>query len=253
MSREPLQPADPDRIRVGRVRVDAIGEEALLDAVAESVRRRDRIAIAYLNAHLVTLADRDESFADILDRFTYRMPDGVGVYLASRLFHRTGLPRRLTGTDFYPKLLARADEEGWSVFFLGDTEETLAALRPLLATRYPRIRGAGFRSGFARDDEETLRRIGEAAPDILLIGMGAPLQERWTMAHRDALACPVMITVGGGLSFLAGTKRRAPRWMRVAGLEWLHRLWREPRRLWRRYILGIPLFLAALLFRRTKG
>jgi N-acetylglucosaminyldiphosphoundecaprenol N-acetyl-beta-D-mannosaminyltransferase len=170
------------------------------------------------------------------------LADGMPVVWASRLLGRP-LPERVTGSDLVPSLFTAAQQQwrGLRVFLLGAAPGVGQRAAVKIAERWPNVRVLDTyspRLGFERDpaeNTEILSRIARAKPDVLVVGLGAPKQELWVHTHRDQIAAPVALCVGATLDFLAGQRDRAPVWMRKTGLEWIHRLAGEPRRLAKRY------------------
>lgn len=191
--------------------------------------------------HVVRL-EHDPAFRKAYASAALVLPDGMPLVWASRLLGRP-LRGRVTGADLLPQVCQMAAASGKSIFLLGGREGVAEGAARNLQARFPGLRIAGFYSppmGFERDAAENRRiveRVNRARPDILAIGLGAPKQELWISEHRRSLDFGVALCVGAALDFAAGTLARAPRWMREAGLEWLWRLAREPRRLWKRYLV----------------
>jgi N-acetylglucosaminyldiphosphoundecaprenol N-acetyl-beta-D-mannosaminyltransferase len=167
------------------------------------------------------------------------LADGMPVLWASRLLRRP-LPQRVPGSDLVPALFQSA-QQPLTVYLLGAAPGVAERAAWQIERRWPQVRVVGSYSpplGFERDERENLEilaRIRTSRPDVLIVGLGAPKQELWLQAHRDQIAAPVALAVGATIDFLAGEKARAPRWMRRIGLEWVHRLFTEPRRLAARY------------------
>jgi N-acetylglucosaminyldiphosphoundecaprenol N-acetyl-beta-D-mannosaminyltransferase len=199
--------------------------------------------VCTVNPEFVVDAQRDPAFAEVLRRADLRVADGAGIVWAARL-RGIRLPERITGSDGIYRICERAAEEGWRVFFLGAApgvaDRTAAALR----IRYPKLIVAGTYAGSpeARDWPLIHDRLSVATPDILFVAYGHPRQDIWIDRHRHELPAAVALGVGGAFDFVAGVSRRAPRWMRRIGLEWLHRLSREPWR-WHR-MSKLPVFVA---------
>ena len=169
------------------------------------------------------------------------LADGLPVVWASRLLGRP-TPERVAGSDLVPALFDGAEAHGGaSVYLLGAGPGVAERAKANIQRRWPKVQVVGVYSpplGFERDERENaeiLARIAEARPEILVVGLGAPKQELWVAKHRELLAARVALCVGATIDFLAGEKPRAPQWMRSVGLEWLHRVASEPRRLARRY------------------
>lgn len=167
--------------------------------------------------------------------------DGMPIYWAARLLRRH-VPERVAGSDLAPRLFEAAERKGGvSAFLLGAGPGVAQRAAERIEARWPAVRVVGVCSpplGFERDDRQNDAIIDEivaARPDVLLVGLGAPKQELWVHAHRHRLATPVALCIGATIDFLAEEKRRAPKWMRATGLEWLHRVVSEPRRLVGRY------------------
>jgi len=147
---------------------------------------------------------------------------------------------------------AKADFAGYRSFFYGDTDETLAALRESIEDKYPGHQVAGvfsppFRALTREEDEEHVRMINEARPDVLWVGLGLPKQDRWIYEHAERLDVPVAIGVGAAFGFLSGHVKRCPAWIGGLGFEWAYRLAKEPRKLWRRSLIQGPQFLLHVL------
>jgi N-acetylglucosaminyldiphosphoundecaprenol N-acetyl-beta-D-mannosaminyltransferase len=159
---------------------------------------------------------------------------------------------RVYGPDLMLALCERLAAKGYRHFFYGGAEGVPEQLASVLQKRFPGLQVAGtfsppFRSLTADEDDRIVQMINAAAPDIVWVGLSTPKQERWMAGHRERLTAPVLIGVGAAFDFLTGRKPQAPRWMQRAGLEWLFRLLTEPRRLWRRYLINNPLFVALVV------
>jgi len=174
--------------------------------------------------------------------------DGVPLVWASRILGNP-LPGRVNGTDLMYRLLERANEKGYRIFFFGAKEEILRRVVERVRTEYPGAKIAGFRHGyFSPTDESTIvNKIRAGKADILFIGFGTPKKELWVNRYLNAMGVPVVHGVGGSFDVLAGVIPRAPLWMQRNGLEWLYRFLREPQRMWRRYLFTNTLFIMLLV------
>lgn len=232
---------------IGGVGIAVLTREEALALLGDAIDRRDHIKLAFCNAHLVNLAMNDAELQRVLARFLV-LSDGIGVDIGSRLLHGASFPANLNGTDFTPALLA-AHERPLKVMLLGGRPGVAERAAARLAQDFETHRFEVLSHGYFTPTEESelLRRLRKARPDLLLVAFGNPLQERWIAEKIDARHASVAAGIGALFDFLAGEVTRAPEAIRLMRLEWLYRLWLEPGRLWRRYVLGNPAFLLRML------
>jgi N-acetylglucosaminyldiphosphoundecaprenol N-acetyl-beta-D-mannosaminyltransferase len=235
-------------MRILGVRVDCLDMAGAVAAIEGMIERRagPTAQVATVNPEFVMRARMDDQFRLALEGAQLCLADGIGVVWAMR---RQGCPQyeRVSGSDLVPQLAALCARRGWRPFLLGSGPGVAADAARRLEADNPGLRVAGVHGGspHADDDEETLRRIHTARPDVLLVAYGAPQQELWIARHRFRLDVPVAMGVGGTFDFLAGRVRRAPGWLRRAHLEWLWRLALQPSRARRMAVL--PLYALAVL------
>jgi N-acetylglucosaminyldiphosphoundecaprenol N-acetyl-beta-D-mannosaminyltransferase len=197
--------------------------------------------------HGLLEAHKNPGIRSILNGAELWVPDGIApVWLARMRGHRNAV--RAPGAEIMLEFLKRAEEKHYSSYFYGDTEQTLAALCETVARNYPGHRIAGaysppFRPLTPSEDAAIVERINAARPDILWVALGMPKQDIWIHDRLKSLNVPVAIGVGAAVAFVAGTVSRCPEWMGRAGLEWLYRFLKEPRKLWRRDLFDGPHFL----------
>lgn len=226
------------------IAVSGVSYDELISHVHAACATRQQVLITYINQHVANLLAGDEGFRDAIAKFQIIHPDGIGIWLALKFLYGSRFQTaRMTGSDFYNLLLSDAEKENTRLFFFGDTESTLHELRK----RVNNSMIAGTAAGFAFDTETVIRQINSSNASILLVGIGSPLQEQWIASNCSRIAVPVIIAVGEGIRVIAGTKKRGPVWVQKLGLEWLIRLLFQPKRLWRRYVLGIPLFVVKVI------
>lgn len=216
---------------------------------------RDRPAlVAYANAHTLNLASRDSGYREVLRGADIVLNDGAGLAIAGRIFGRP-FPENLNGSDFNPAILEEAAAHRWPVFFLGAKPGVADEAAARLTSRIPGLLVVGTRDGYFAPSESgaVAAEIAATGTGVLMVAMGNPLQEMWLNRHLEATGARLGVGVGAFLDFTAGVVPRAPAWMNRLGIEWLYRLLLEPRRMWRRYVLGNPLFLARVLRQRIKS
>jgi N-acetylglucosaminyldiphosphoundecaprenol N-acetyl-beta-D-mannosaminyltransferase len=203
------------------------------------------------NTEMVMTARHAPDLAALLAGAALVVADGVGVVWASRYLHRP-LPARVPGIELAQRLLAEAARRGWRVYLLGGRSGTAEQAAARLRAAYPGLEIAGAAHGYfaSGDEPRVAAAVREAAPALLLAGLGTPRQERWLARHLAALGAPVAMGIGGSLDIWAGRAHRAPRAMQTLGLEWLYRLAHEPRRLRRQ--LTIPHFMALIIVKRAR-
>ena len=224
---------------------------AVLDDVVARIEWRKPHALAFANANLLNQACADSSLRDVLGRCVV-LNDGAGVNLAARLLYGQGFPENLNGTDLTTALMQRLPA-GHRVFLLGARPEVVARAAQVFYQRWPHLVLAGARDGYFTPSEQAaaLAAVVSTSPDVVLVAMGNGRQERVALALMDS-GVPSSWAVGALFDFWAGIHPRAPMWMRALGLEWVYRLIQEPARLWRRYVLGNPLFVMRVLRARMR-
>ena len=236
----------PPRLVVGRVPVDRITMDYAAVLVTEALLHRGELpplTIVGPNAYLVTLAEKNARFAEAMQAADLAVPDGISVVMASRVLGAE-IPERVTGGDLMERMCAEAAHYGFRVFFLGGLPGAAMMAAHNLRERYARLNICGTYCpplGFEKREVEGERireAIEAAAPDLLCVAFGAPKQEIWMQENRGWLRVGAILPVGAALDTQAGLRRRAPMWIQRLGMEWLFRLAMEPRRLWRRYLIG---------------
>ncbi|MCB0064804.1 MAG: WecB/TagA/CpsF family glycosyltransferase [Caldilineaceae bacterium] len=221
--------------------------QELLAYLTNAIRRRQKATVLSGNIYSFNLAYEQPWLQSFFNHADVVRLDGAGVRLGSLLLgHRT--PHRMTWADFAWDVAAHAEEEGHSLFFLGARHGIAQKAAAKLQQRYPSLHIAGTAHGYfektanCEESRQVIDTINQAQPDILVIGFGMPVQERWLYHHRDLIDAKVVLTGGAVFDYISGELKRAPTWMTTYGMEWVGRLLIEPKRLWRRYLLGNPLF-----------
>lgn len=247
-----------ERVDVLGVPIDPLTVPALHERLLRFVRTGARATVLHANVHAINLAHRFPWFGERLRQADLVFCDGHGVRLGARLLGQH-LPERITYAEWLWQFAAFCEAEGLSLYFLGARDGVAAGAADRLRARHPRLRIAGTHHGYfdmssgSRGSRQVIEAINASRADIVIVGFGMPLQEDWVGRHRPAIAAPVVLTGGAVFDYVSGALRRPPRWMTTRGLEWLGRLLIEPRRLWTRYLLGNPLFMARLLRARLSG
>jgi len=242
------------RVELAGLTLHAATMHDALTLADEAIRQRRRLAFGMVNIAKLVNARRDPLLQDSLLKSDVVLADGQPVVWLSRV-QGAPLPERVAGIDLMYRLLDLANQRGYAVFLLGATEAVNAAVADRIQQCYPACRLAGRRDGYFSEAEEpeVARQIRNSRADIVFVAMSPPRKELFLRRWSDEMGVPVCHGVGGSFDVFAGLTRRAPRWMQRAGLEWLYRIWQEPRRMWKRYLVtntkAIPLLFAALIAR----
>jgi len=238
------------QIMIDGVRIDLVSREGLCETILEHVAQKRKARILNVNVHALNLAHRYDWFRSILNGAETVFCDGVGVQWAARLL-RIDVPTTITYADWYWELMDRCARHNVSVFLLGSTQENARKAAANTLSRLPNIRISGFHHGYFDSDayeaREVRRLIAQSNPDLVLVGMGMPLQERWIRDNYLETAGYVFLSVGACFDIVSGAISIPPRWVFRAGLHWVYRLGREPLRLFRRYVIGNPAFFFRIL------
>jgi N-acetylglucosaminyldiphosphoundecaprenol N-acetyl-beta-D-mannosaminyltransferase len=244
------------RITVGGVKTDCVSRQQMGrlmvgDCLAARGGQRTAKLVFAANGHAVAMAGTDSKFRDKFHKADIVHADGAPVVFASKVLTDAPIPERSATTDFLHDAAKMAEAHGLTFFLLGATEAVNSACAKRLSADYPNLKIAGRRDGYFEPEEEDalINEINISGADVLWVGLGVPLEYDFCLRHRDRLKPGWIVTCGGCFNFAAGTYVRAPAWMQRAGLEWLYRLWREPRRLFWRYAVTNPLAIFLLLTR----
>ncbi|WP_018653344.1 WecB/TagA/CpsF family glycosyltransferase [Actinomadura flavalba] len=241
------------------VRVSRLDAAALRDRVERAVTERRKLTVTFANPDYVRRARRDAGLQALMNGFDLNLPDGWGVVLAARLFGRP-VPGRMANDDLTDDLFGQPAAEGWSVYLFGNAPGVADEAAANLTRWYPGLTVAGTQHGhWARDGripgdtaERLVKEINAAAPDILHVGLGTPLQQEFVAAHRDRIDAPVIFTCGAYFEHLAERREYYPAWVLRLRVGFLYRLAREPRRLWRRYTVELGSYLARVVLHRLR-
>lgn len=209
-----------------------------------------KLLINTINAHSYNTAQKDLLFAEALQQGDALIPDGASIVKACRWLNAKSKPKeRITGWDLFMFEMEKLNQNSGKCFFMGSSEKVLSMIKKRSKEDFPNIEvetySPPYKSEFSEEDNNAiLTAINKANPDLLWIGMTAPKQEKWIYTHWDELQIHCHCgTIGAVFDFYAGTVRRAPMWWQQNSLEWCYRLLKEPRRMWKRYVIGNLLFI----------
>ena len=233
-------------VQVFSTNIDVLDWASAISKVSDWAKKAEGGYICICNSHSVVTAHKNPDFASTINAANMATADGAPV---AWLMRRLGSPNqiRINGPDFMWKYCDYATRAGDSIYLYGSSESTLSALKLKLQESFPGLRIAGaysppFRPLTELEDTAIVDAINTSGAGVVWVSLGCPKQEKWMEAHRGRIRA-VMIGVGAAFDYHAGTISRAPKWMQNNGLEWLHRLISEPRRLWKRYLVTNTLFI----------
>ena len=242
-----------DKINILGIQVDVIDQPQLLTEIDRLAAAQRPALVNNVNVNACNIAYADPEFREILNASEVVFCDGFGVKLGARLLGKT-LGQRMTPPDWIDELFKLCVRRRYCLYFLGDTAAVVALFARQVKEKYPALRVVGRHEGFfALDDDANSRLMGEIqrlGADIILTGMGMPRQEKWAWQAKQRLGKGVIIATGALFRWHTGYERRAPRWMTQHGLEWLARLAISPRKHFKRYVIGLPVFFFRILKQR---
>jgi N-acetylglucosaminyldiphosphoundecaprenol N-acetyl-beta-D-mannosaminyltransferase len=247
-----LSREDVDRqFSVLGVRILNLTKQQAVDLLENVIRNRNGAAksVFFVNAHTLNLASADPQYRAVLNSGDFVFGDGTGVRWAAKLQGIRVLDN-LVGTDFTPAMFQSTADRGYSYFILGSDEQTINVAAEYARKMFPGWTLRGCHHGYLNTPEITsavIEQINASKPDVLLVGMGNPLQERWISRYKDRLSVPICMGIGGLFDYWAGNVSRAPEWLRKIGHEWIWRIIQQPRDKLFRYLIGNPQFLARII------
>ncbi|MBN1996945.1 WecB/TagA/CpsF family glycosyltransferase [candidate division KSB1 bacterium] len=229
--------------------VDKISLDQTVNYIDEAIPHGELCHIVLVNAAKVVKAKFDPDLASIIKSADLVGADGVPIVWASKILGQA-LPGRVNGTDLMERLFELANRRGYKLYLLGAKEEIISKTVQELKKRYQSIQIAGYRNGYfdsLEEEKQAVRDIAASGADILLVGMGSPMKEKWVRRNKADLGVPIIHGVGGSFDIIGGLTKRAPVWMQKYGLEWFFRLCQEPRRMWKRYLFTNTVYVALVI------
>ncbi len=238
-----------NKLNVLDVEFLSISMEEALSLLQQIIDLGRKEPVFFINADCLNISCTDDGYRTILQSQDIVLPDGAGINIACRVIGER-LVANLNGTDLIPRLWEIAPGKGYRFFLLGAAPGVTGRMKAKLEETYPGIEIVGEHHGYfdhETESESVTDIINASKPNVVLVAFGAPVQEKWIHQYKDKIESNLVVGVGGLFDFYSGDKKRAPVWMRSSGLEWMYRLYLEPGRLWRRYIVGNPLFVYRVL------
>ena len=233
-----------DKVDILGVKFDNMTMKTAVNLIKNTIIGKGSRFICFVNPDCLNKTFTDREYSGILQTADNVFPDGIGINIACKII-KNPMRENINGTDMLPYLCEMCLQNGWGMYFLGAKPMVAVKMKGILEARYPGLKICGCTDGYfdrSRSDE-IIEQVNSSGADILLVAFGVPWQEKWLHKYKDKINVPVMMGVGGLFDFYSGNIKRAPVWLREIGGEWIYRIMQEPGRMWKRYIIGNPVFL----------
>lgn len=243
------------KAKIFDINVDLINVRELLNTIVDHAKNENkRVVVGNVNVKGLNIAYEEEKYSAFLKKCDTIFCDGIGVLIGLKLLgNKVSLDQRMTCPDYLDILLSMMIDQNLSIYFLAGNQTMISALDSKISKKYPQLK-YGLHHGYFEkegiENDKVLKAIEDFAPDILYVGFGMPIQEYWIDDNIKNINAKVILPLGACLDFYTGETYRGPKFLTSFGLEWLTRLFVEPRRLWRRYLIGNPIFLFRVLVSR---
>lgn len=238
----------PKRYALLNTYVNALTMEETIECVEQIIARGTPTQHVVINASKVNLMNEDSEFAAIVNECPLINADGSSIVWAAK---KLGVPvkERVTGCDLFQQLVAVAADKGYKIYLFGAKEEVVTEVKRLFEGKYPDLQIVGYRNGYFSEEDEPqmVSDMAASGADMMFVAFSSPKKEYWVHKYLDDLGIPFVMGVGGSFDIVAGKTSRAPAWMQRIGMEWFYRFVQEPRRMWRRYVIGNAKFIAYTL------
>lgn len=239
------------RYKILNTYVNAVNMEETIEIVEDIIKKREPTQHVVINASKVNLMEKDEQLRDVVNACPLINADGASIVWAAK---KLGVPlhTRVTGIDLFLNLIKLANQKNYKIYLFGATEECVVKVKQIFEFEYPNLQIVGYRNGYFKEEneEEIVKNIADSGADMMFVAFSSPKKEYWVKNYLKDLNIPFVMGVGGSFDVVAGITQRAPLWMQDYGLEWFYRFIQEPRRMWKRYIVGNVRFV--MLTYKTK-
>lgn len=237
-----------DRVKFLGVTIDNLTMEETLAKIKQIIANKVPTQHVVMNASKSVMVQKNDKIKGIINACPIVNADGQSVVWASKVLGK-GLKERVTGIDLMNNLFDISENEGYKVYLLGASEDVIQTVVNVLKHKYPRLEITGYRNGYfsKEENERVVSDIEKSGADLLFVGFSSPMKEYWLAENLNRLNVPFCMGVGGSFDVLSGKTTRAPLWMQKTGLEWFYRFSQEPKRMWKRYLIGNGLFMYYVL------
>lgn len=240
-----------NRIEMMNFFVDNLNAKETIDRIDSFIQKRELVQHVVINAGKAVLMQTDKRLSNIINQCKLINADGQAIIWASKVLNKP-LKERVAGIDLMYDVIELAAQKGYRIYFFGAKEEVVKKVVGIYKEKYPALQVAGYRNGYFSDEqnEEIVSQIRDSKADILFVAFSSPKKEYWLSKYHKKMNVPFVMGVGGSFDVVAGVTKRAPKWMQEVGLEWFYRFLQEPRRMWKRYLVGNSKFVYYLMKER---
>ena len=237
-----------NRVRFINTYVNALTMDETLNKIEKYIINKEYVQHVVINASKINLMQQDSTLTQIINECPLINADGQSIVWASRILGNN-VPERVAGIDIFTELVKISAEKGYKPYFFGAREEVVVKVVDTFKEMYPELKVAGYRNGYFNNEDsiKIAEDIRDSGADILFVAFSSPMKEYWIKEHMPIMKVPFAMGVGGSFDVVAGKTARAPKWMQKSGLEWFYRFVQEPRRMWKRYIIGNFKFIKLVL------
>lgn len=231
------------------VDVSVLNYDELMNYIINDIENKQKSTIIAINPEKIMKAQNDKTLLDLLNSSTYNIADGIGILYASKI-KKGSIKKRITGIDSMDMLCRLSNNKGYKIFMYGAAPDVVKNAKTELIKKYPQINIVGIMDGYEKNNDKIINKINESGANILFVALGSPKQEFWIKNNKDKLNVNIFQGVGGSFDVFSGKVKRAPKLMQKLGLEWLYRLIKEPKRIFRQ--LNLFKFMLLVMIGRKK-
>ncbi|MFC2133359.1 WecB/TagA/CpsF family glycosyltransferase [Bacteroidota bacterium] len=233
-----------EKFMIGDIAVNSVGYDDIVALISLTIEQNGKSVIHYVNAASAVMFRKNPDLQDAIYNADLLFPDGTGIFLAAKVLYKNGFKERFNWTDNAYRFIRESEKQGWRLFFLGATRQVINKAVAHLEKEYPDLQIVGYADGYEDVKRiDLIKDINSSKPNIIWVGMGTPRQEIWIDNNKDLIECNIFQSVGDIFTFFTGEKIRGPKVIMRLGFEWLARLIGHPILYFRRYVMGIPLFV----------
>lgn len=235
-------------VNIFECNVAALTMQETIENIEKYIKQRKPIQHVVINAGKVVLMEKDKELKRVIQKCPLINADGQSIVWASKFLNKP-LPERVAGIDLMENMVRISNEKGYRIYFFGAKEDVVKKVIAIYKEKYPNLQVAGYRNGYFKeeDNDDIVEDMKKSKADILFVAFSSPKKEFWLAKNMNKISIPFCMGVGGSFDVVAGVTKRAPVWMQKSGLEWFYRFIQEPKRMWKRYLVGNSKFIKIVI------